>query len=171
MVHDRFLDIVYYNNASICIFLIFSMSMGFLVDNSSPVVWRGLMVMSAVEKLLRQVDWSPLDYLIIDMPPGTGDTQLSIAQNIPVDGAVIVTTPQEIALIDARKGALMFTKVGIPILGLVNNMSSYACPNCGHHSHIFGEMGAQKLSKEIGRQNGFKKEYSNSNIVSSPFHL
>jgi len=126
------------------------MSMGFLVDNSSPVVWRGLMVMSAVEKLLRQVDWSPLDYLIIDMPPGTGDTQLSIAQNIPVDGAVIVTTPQEIALIDARKGALMFKKVGIPILGLVNNMASYACPNCGHHSHIFGETGAQKLSKEIG---------------------
>lgn len=126
------------------------MSMGFLVDNSSPVVWRGLMVMSAVEKLLRQVDWSPLDYLIIDMPPGTGDTQLSIAQNIPVDGAVIVTTPQEIALIDARKGALMFEKVGIPILGLVNNMASYDCPNCGHHSHIFGVSGAQKLSKEIG---------------------
>jgi len=125
------------------------MSMGFLVDNSSPVVWRGLMVMSAIEKLLRQVDWSPLDYLVIDMPPGTGDTQLSIAQNIPVDGAVIVTTPQEIALIDARKGAIMFQKVGIPILGLVNNMSEYACPNCGHHSHIFGQTGAQKLSKEI----------------------
>ncbi|XP_046450892.1 iron-sulfur protein NUBPL-like [Daphnia pulex] len=126
------------------------MSMGFLVDNNAPVIWRGLMVMSAIEKLLRQVDWSPLDYLIIDMPPGTGDTQLSIAQNIPVAGAIIVTTPQEIALIDARKGALMFQKVGIPVVGLVNNMASYACPNCGHHSHIFGATGAEKLSKEIG---------------------
>lgn len=108
------------------------------------------MVMSAIERLLRQVDWSPLDYLIVDMPPGTGDTQLSIAQNVPVAGAVIVTTPQEIALIDARKGALMFQKVGIPVLGLVNNMSSYACPCCGHQSHIFGANGAQKLGKEIG---------------------
>nr|CAG4643378.1 EOG090X0A5B [Ilyocryptus agilis] len=124
------------------------MSMGFLVDNSAPVVWRGLMVMSAIEKLLRQVDWSPLDYLVIDMPPGTGDTQLSIAQNVPVAGAVIVTTPQEIALIDARKGALMFQKVDIPVLGIVNNMSSYACPNCGHQSHLFGS-GAHKLAKEI----------------------
>lgn len=129
---------------------IVSMSMGFLVDNKAPVIWRGLMVMSAIEKLLRQVDWSPLDYLVVDMPPGTGDTQLSIAQNIPVAGAVIVTTPQEIALIDARKGALMFQKVGIPVLGLVNNMSSYACPNCGHHSHVFGASGADKLGKEIG---------------------
>nr|CAG4644977.1 EOG090X0A5B [Leptodora kindtii] len=126
------------------------MSMGFLVDNSAPVVWRGLMVMAAIEKLLRQVDWSPLDYLVIDMPPGTGDTQLSIAQNIPVAGAIIVTTPQEIAMIDARKGALMFKKVGIPVLGVVNNMSSYSCPNCGHHSHIFGQSGGQKLSQEIG---------------------
>lgn len=127
-----------------------SMSMGFLVDNSAPIVWRGLMVMSAIEKLLRQVDWSPLDYLVIDMPPGTGDTQLSIAQNVPVAGAVIVTTPQEIALIDARKGALMFQKVGIPVLGLVNNMSSYACTNCGHHSHIFGSNGANRLAQQIG---------------------
>nr|CAG4648095.1 EOG090X0A5B [Moina brachiata] len=126
------------------------MSMGFLVDNSAPIVWRGLMVMSAIEKLLRQVDWSPLDYLVIDMPPGTGDTQLSIAQNVPVAGAVIVTTPQEIALIDARKGALMFQKVGIPVLGLVNNMSSYACTNCGHHSHIFGSNGANRLAQQIG---------------------
>ena len=127
------------------------MSMGFLVDNSTPIVWRGLMVMSAIEKLLRQVDWSPLDYLVIDMPPGTGDTQLSIAQNIPIAGAVVVTTPQEIALIDARKGALMFQKVGIPVLGLVNNMSSYACPNCGHHSHVFGSNGASKLAKDISK--------------------
>lgn len=124
--------------------------MGFLVDNSAPIVWRGLMVMSAIEKLLRQVDWSPLDYLVIDMPPGTGDTQLSIAQNVPVAGAVVVTTPQEIALIDARKGALMFQKVGIPVLGLVNNMSSYACPKCGHHSHVFGSNGAQRLARQIG---------------------
>lgn len=108
------------------------------------------MVMSAIDRLLRQVDWAPLDYLIIDMPPGTGDTQLSIAQNIPVSGAVVVTTPQEIALIDARKGALMFRKVGIPVVGLVNNMAYYACPNCGTHSHVFGETGAQKLGKEIG---------------------
>nr|CAG4641891.1 EOG090X0A5B [Eurycercus lamellatus] len=125
------------------------MSMGFLTDNSAPIVWRGLMVMSAIERLLRQVDWAPLDYLVIDMPPGTGDTQLSIAQNVPVAGAVIVTTPQEIALIDARKGALMFQKVGIPVLGLVNNMAHFSCPNCGHHSHIFGETGAQKLSLDV----------------------
>ena len=125
--------------------------MGFLVDNSSPVVWRGLMVMAAIERLLRQVDWNPLDYLVIDMPPGTGDTQLSIAQNVPVSGAVIVTTPQEIARIDARKGALMFRKVGIPVLGLVNNMSHFSCPNCGTHSHIFGRTGAEKLGKDIGK--------------------
>ena len=135
------------------------MSMGFLVDNNAPIIWRGLMVMSAIERLLRQVDWSPLDYLIVDMPPGTGDTQLSIAQNIPVAGAIIVTTPQEIALMDARKGALMFQKVEIPVLGIVNNMSSYACPNCGHHSHIFGKSGAHKLGKEIGN-NGKEKRTS-----------
>nr|CAG4634945.1 EOG090X0A5B [Alona affinis] len=126
------------------------MSMGFLVDNSSPVVWRGLMVMSAIDRLLRQVDWAPLDYLVIDMPPGTGDTQLSIAQNVPVSGAVIVTTPQKIALIDARKGALMFQKVGIPVLGLVNNMSHFSCPGCGTHSHIFGRTGAGALGNDIG---------------------
>nr|CAG4638610.1 EOG090X0A5B [Cyclestheria hislopi] len=126
------------------------MSMGFLVDNSSPIIWRGLMVMSAMEKLLRQVDWAPLDYLVVDMPPGTGDTQLSIAQNIPVAGAVIVTTPQEIALIDARKGAVMFQKVGVPILGLVNNMSTFTCPKCGHESHLFGHSGTTKLCRELG---------------------
>ena len=108
------------------------------------------MVMSAIEKLLHQVDWSPLDYLVIDMPPGTGDTQLSIVQSIEVAGAVIVTTNQQIALIDARKGALMYQKVGTPVLGLVTNMSTYSCPNCGHHSHLFGTGGGQKLGQDIG---------------------
>nr|CAG4641055.1 EOG090X0A5B [Eulimnadia texana] len=126
------------------------MSMGFLTDNASPVIWRGLMVMSAIEKMLRQVDWAPLDYLVIDMPPGTGDTQLSIAQNIEVSGVVVVTTPQKVALIDARKGALMFQKLGIPVLGFVNNMATFSCPNCGHPSHVFGEKGTQSLAKELG---------------------
>lgn len=125
------------------------MSMGFLVDNKMPIVWRGLMVMSAIEKLLRQVAWGPLDYLVVDMPPGTGDTQLSISQNIPVSGVVVVTTPQEIALIDARKGAEMFRKVSVPVLGLVQNMSRLACPSCGHESHIFGKDGATELAKEM----------------------
>ncbi|XP_075547609.1 NUBP iron-sulfur cluster assembly factor, mitochondrial isoform X4 [Dermacentor variabilis] len=125
------------------------MSMGFLVDNKMPIVWRGLMVMSAIEKLLRQVAWGPLDYLVVDMPPGTGDTQLSISQNIPVSGVVVVTTPQEIALIDARKGAEMFRKVSVPVLGLVQNMSRLACPSCGHESHIFGKDGATELAREM----------------------
>ncbi|XP_077504693.1 NUBP iron-sulfur cluster assembly factor, mitochondrial isoform X2 [Amblyomma americanum] len=125
------------------------MSMGFLVDEKVPVVWRGLMVMSAIEKLLRQVAWGPLDYLVVDMPPGTGDTQLSISQNIPVSGVVVVTTPQEIALIDARKGAEMFRKVNVPVLGLVQNMSRLACPSCGHESHIFGKDGATELAREM----------------------
>ncbi|KAK8769590.1 hypothetical protein V5799_013944 [Amblyomma americanum] len=126
-----------------------NMSMGFLVDEKVPVVWRGLMVMSAIEKLLRQVAWGPLDYLVVDMPPGTGDTQLSISQNIPVSGVVVVTTPQEIALIDARKGAEMFRKVNVPVLGLVQNMSRLACPSCGHESHIFGKDGATELAREM----------------------
>ncbi|KAH9360847.1 hypothetical protein HPB48_009359 [Haemaphysalis longicornis] len=120
--------------------------MGFLVDYKMPIVWRGLMVMSAIEKLLRQVAWGPLDYLVVDMPPGTGDTQLSISQNIPVSGAVVVTTPQEIALIDARKGAEMFRQVSVPVLGLVQNMSRLSCPSCGHESHIFGKDGATELA-------------------------
>ncbi|XP_039597353.1 iron-sulfur protein NUBPL isoform X2 [Polypterus senegalus] len=125
------------------------MSMGFLIEESAPVVWRGLMVMSAVEKLLRQVAWGNLDYLIIDMPPGTGDVQLSITQSIPVSGSVIVTTPQDLALIDARRGAEMFKKVNVPVLGLVQNMSVFRCPKCHHETHIFGEDGAQQLALDL----------------------
>ncbi|XP_015907793.2 iron-sulfur cluster transfer protein NUBPL isoform X1 [Parasteatoda tepidariorum] len=125
------------------------MSMGFLVEEKSPIVWRGPMVMSAIQKLFRQVSWGPLDYLIVDMPPGTGDTQISIAQTVPVSGAVIVTTPQDIALLDARKGAAMFQKVDIPVLGIVQNMSSFICPKCGEITHIFGQDGASKLASEL----------------------
>ncbi|XP_042357056.1 iron-sulfur protein NUBPL-like [Plectropomus leopardus] len=126
------------------------MSMGFLVDEVAPIVWRGLMVMSALEKLLRQVDWGTLDYLVVDMPPGTGDVQLSISQNIPVSGAVIVSTPQDIALLDARRGAEMFKKVNVPVLGLVQNMSVFQCPKCNHQTHIFGSDGARQLADTLG---------------------
>ncbi|KAM3852280.1 iron-sulfur cluster transfer protein NUBPL [Vipera latastei] len=126
------------------------MSMGFLVEETAPIVWRGLMVMSAIEKLLRQVDWHQLDYLVIDMPPGTGDIQLSISQNIPVAGAVIVSTPQDIALVDAHKGAEMFKKVNVPVLGLIQNMSVFQCPKCKHETYIFGADGVKKLAKNIG---------------------
>jgi len=126
------------------------MSMGFLVDEKSAVVWRGLMVMSAVQKLLREVLWGPLDYLVIDMPPGTGDVQLSISQNIPVSGSVIVTTPQDLALADARRAVTMFRQVGVPCLGLVENMSVYVCPCCGHQEHIFGQHGADSLTADTG---------------------
>ncbi|XP_060569949.1 iron-sulfur protein NUBPL-like isoform X2 [Ruditapes philippinarum] len=125
------------------------MSMGFLVDEKSPIVWRGPMVMGAVQRLLRHVAWGPLDYLFVDMPPGTGDTQLSLSQNIPIDGAVIVSTPQDIALLDARRGAEMFYKVNVPVLGMVQNMSVYVCPKCGHMEHVFGEDGAHKLAEEM----------------------
>jgi len=125
------------------------MSMGFLVEENVPIVWRGPMVMSAIERLTRQVAWGELDYLLVDMPPGTGDTQLTISQRLPVSAAVVVTTPQDIALLDARRGAEMFRKVDIPVLGLVQNMSSYACANCGHVEHIFGQDGAKKLASEI----------------------
>ncbi|XP_053204720.1 iron-sulfur protein NUBPL-like [Panonychus citri] len=124
------------------------MSMGFLVEEKKAVVWRGLMVMSAIQKLLRGVAWGPLDYLIVDMPPGTGDTQLSITQNIPVSGSIVVTTPQEIALLDARRGITMFNQVGVPILGLVENMSIFICEKCGHGTHIFGHSGVENLSRE-----------------------
>ncbi|KAM6969120.1 iron-sulfur cluster transfer protein NUBPL [Tautogolabrus adspersus] len=126
------------------------MSMGFLVEDVAPIVWRGLMVMSAIEKLLRQVDWGSLDYLVVDMPPGTGDVQLSITQNIPVAGAVIVSTPQDIALLDARRGAEMFKKVHVPVLGLVQNMSVFQCPACNHQTHIFGSDGARQLADTLG---------------------
>ncbi|XP_036061977.1 iron-sulfur protein NUBPL isoform X1 [Onychomys torridus] len=125
------------------------MSMGFLVEETAPLVWRGLMVMSAIEKLLRQVDWGQLDYLVVDMPPGTGDVQLSVSQNIPISGAVIVSTPQDIALMDARKGAEMFRKVHVPVLGLVQNMSVFQCPKCKHKTHIFGADGARKLAQTL----------------------
>ena len=125
-------------------------SIGFLVDQDNPMVWRGPMVTSALEQLLRQTNWQDLDYLIVDMPPGTGDIQLTLAQRVPVTGAVIVTTPQDIALIDAKKGLKMFEKVGIPILGIVENMSIHVCSNCGHAEHIFGAGGAERMSKEYG---------------------
>jgi len=129
------------------------MSMGFLVPAGAPIIWRGLMVMSAIEKMLRKVAWGPLDYLIIDMPPGTGDTQLSVAQLVPVSGAVIVTTPQDLARIDAKRGAEMFKKVNIPVLGIVENMSYFVCQNCQNVNHIFGkkksEADESKLEADI----------------------
>lgn len=127
-----------------------SMSMGYLVPAENAVVWRGLMVMKALQQLLFEVQWSNLDYLIIDMPPGTGDTQLTISQLVKVDGAVIVSTPQDIALIDAVKGVTMFRKVAIPILGLVQNMSYFVCPLCSHELHIFGSDGAIREAKKLG---------------------
>lgn len=125
------------------------MSMGFLVEEGAPIVWRGLMVMSAVEKLIRQVAWGELDVLVIDMPPGTGDTQLSISQLIPISGAVIVTTPQDIALLDACRGTEMFRKVDVPVIGLIQNMSHYVCPKCEHKAYIFGRDGARGVAKEM----------------------
>ena len=118
-----------------------AMSIGFLVDIDTPMVWRGPMVTGALEQLLRETRWQDLDYLIIDLPPGTGDIQLTLSQKVPVTGAIIVTTPQDIALLDARKGLKMFEKVGIPILGIVENMSTHICSNCGHEEHIFGAGG------------------------------
>ncbi|MBT8529595.1 iron-sulfur cluster carrier protein ApbC [Polynucleobacter paneuropaeus] len=123
-------------------------SIGFLVDQDSPMVWRGPMVTSALEQLLRQTQWRDLDYLIVDMPPGTGDIQLTLSQKVPVTGAVIVTTPQDIALLDARKGLKMFEKVGVPIIGIVENMSTYICPSCGHEEHVFGSGGGQKMCSD-----------------------
>lgn len=123
-------------------------SIGFLIDADAPMVWRGPMVTSALEQLLRQTRWRDLDYLIVDMPPGTGDIQLTLAQKVPVTGAVIVTTPQDIALLDARKGLKMFEKVGVPIVGIIENMSTYICPSCGHEEHVFGTGGGQKMCKE-----------------------
>ena len=125
-------------------------SIGFLIEEDSPMVWRGPMVTSALEQLLRQTRWRDLDYLIVDMPPGTGDIQLTLSQKVPVTGAVIVTTPQDIALLDARKGLKMFEKVGVPIVGIIENMSTYVCPNCGHEEHIVGSGGGEKMCKEYG---------------------
>lgn len=125
------------------------MSIGFMIDIESPLIWRGPMVQSALTQLVKDVDWGDLDVLIIDMPPGTGDIQLTAAQKIPLSGAVIVSTPQDIALIDARKAINMFKKVDVPILGIVENMGLYHCPNCGHESHIFGEHGVEKTAKDF----------------------
>jgi ATP-binding protein involved in chromosome partitioning len=122
-----------------------AMSIGFLIDVDTPMVWRGPMVTQALEQLLKDTRWRDLDYLVVDMPPGTGDIQLTLSQKVPVTGAVIVTTPQDIALIDARKGLKMFEKVGVPIVGIVENMSIHICSNCGHAEHIFGTGGAERM--------------------------
>ena len=122
-----------------------AMSIGFLIDADTPMVWRGPMVTQALEQLLKDTNWREIDYLIVDMPPGTGDIQLTLAQKVPVTGAIIVTTPQDIALIDARKGLKMFEKVGVPIVGVVENMSIHICSKCGHAEHIFGEGGAERM--------------------------
>jgi ATP-binding protein involved in chromosome partitioning len=127
-----------------------AISIGFLIDVDTPMVWRGPMVTQALEQLLKDTRWQDIDYLVVDMPPGTGDIQLTLAQKVPVTGAIIVTTPQDIALIDARKGLKMFEKVGIPILGIVENMSTHICSNCGHEEHIFGAGGAERMAKEYG---------------------
>src|SRR5213593_2692856 len=129
-----------------------AISIGFLIDIDTPMVWRGPMVTQALEQLLKDTRWRDLDYLVVDLPPGTGDIQLTLAQKVPVTGAVIVTTPQDIAIIDARKGLRMFEKVGIPILGVVENMSSHVCPKCGHQSHIFGAGGAEKMCRDYGTE-------------------
>ncbi|MDM0106413.1 iron-sulfur cluster carrier protein ApbC [Variovorax sp. J22R24] len=124
------------------------MSIGFLVDQDEAMIWRGPMATQALEQLLRQTNWKDLDYLIVDMPPGTGDIQLTLSQRVPMTGAVIVTTPQDIALLDARKGIKMFEKVGVPILGIVENMAVHVCSNCGHVEHIFGAEGGKKMAEQ-----------------------
>jgi ATP-binding protein involved in chromosome partitioning len=124
------------------------MSIGFLVDQDQAMIWRGPMATQALEQLLRQTNWKDLDYLIVDMPPGTGDIQLTLSQRVPMTGAVIVTTPQDIALLDAKKGIKMFEKVGVPILGIVENMAVHICSNCGHQEHIFGADGGKKMAAE-----------------------
>ena len=125
-------------------------SIGFMIDPDTPMVWRGPMVTQALEQLLNQTNWRDLDYLVVDMPPGTGDVHLTLAQKIPVTGAIIVTTPQDIALMDARRGLKMFEKVGIPILGIVENMAVHVCSACGHAEHIFGAGGGQKMAADYG---------------------
>jgi ATP-binding protein involved in chromosome partitioning len=126
------------------------MSIGFLVEEDAPMVWRGPMVMSAITQMLRDVDWGTLDVLVVDMPPGTGDAQLTLAQTVPLRGAVIVSTPQDLALIDARRGLAMFTKVNVPVLGIVENMSYFQCPQCGTRSDIFGHGGARHEAARLG---------------------
>ena len=125
-----------------------AMSIGFLIDEETPMIWRGPMVTQALEQLLNDTQWKDVDYLIIDLPPGTGDTQLTLAQKVPVTGAVIVTTPQDIALLDARKGLKMFEKVEVPVLGIIENMSIHICSKCGHEEHIFGQGGGQSMADQ-----------------------
>ena len=125
-------------------------SIGFLINVDDAMIWRGPMATQALEQLLRQTNWGELDYLIVDMPPGTGDIQLTLSQRVPITGAVIVTTPQDIALLDAKKGLKMFEKVGVPILGVVENMAVYCCPNCGHTEHIFGADGGKAMATQYG---------------------
>ncbi len=126
------------------------MSMGFLVEGDTPVMWRGPMIQSAIDQMLNQTQWGQLDYLVIDMPPGTGDAQIFISQKVQPDGAVIVSTPQDVALLDAAKGLNMFKKLNVPVLGMVENMSLFVCPECGHEAHIFGHGGARKKAESIG---------------------
>lgn len=123
-------------------------SVGFMIDPEEPMIWRGPLVAQALTQLLNQTAWDNLDYLVIDMPPGTGDVQLTLSQSVPVTGAVVVTTPQDIALLDAKKGLRMFEKVSVPVLGIVENMALFRCPNCGHLEHIFGEGGAKRMSEQ-----------------------
>jgi ATP-binding protein involved in chromosome partitioning len=127
-----------------------TMSIGFLIDEDRPMIWRGPMVQSALTQMLGDVQWAPMDVLVVDMPPGTGDAQLTLAQRVPLKGAIIVSTPQDLALIDARKGLAMFRKTEVPVLGIVENMSVFVCPNCGHESHIFGHGGARQTATELG---------------------
>ncbi len=127
-----------------------AMSIGFLIDEDQPMIWRGPMVTGALQQLLNNTDWDDLDYLIVDLPPGTGDIQLTLSQQIPVSGAVIVTTPQDIALLDAQKGLRMFQQVSVPVLGLIENMSIHVCSRCGHAEPVFGEGGGQKMAQKYG---------------------
>ena len=131
---------------------IFCMSMGFMVPEDTPMIWRGPMVMSAIQQMLREVEWGELDVLVVDMPPGTGDAQLTLAQQVPLTGAVIVSTPQDIALLDARRGLNMFRKVDVPVFGIVENMSYYLCPHCGTRSEIFSHGGARREAERLGTE-------------------
>ncbi len=126
------------------------MSIGFLVEEETPMIWRGPMVMSALTQMLREVEWGDIDVMVADMPPGTGDAQLTMAQSVPLAGAVIVSTPQDLALIDARRGIAMFRRTEVPILGIVENMSTFICPNCGHQSDIFAHGGARREAERLG---------------------
>jgi ATP-binding protein involved in chromosome partitioning len=126
------------------------MSLGFILDADTPVIWRGPMVMRAIEQMLGDVDWGALDFMVLDLPPGTGDAQLTVTQKVPLAGAVIVTTPQDVALLDARRGLQMFHKVSVPVLGIVENMSTFVCPHCGTETHVFREGGGERTARELG---------------------